>query len=230
MSISRFNSETPLTELQLFYEFLNENKTGTFLDNVNIALNPVSSSSNILTISTDNATFSITTGNIIQGGTAIEFRAIITSILGAKDQADAWIAVKGALLCNNGLIIDIDSDYNGAHYSPEIALTVDSSGELAVIFKNAATILPSGSGAVPSISGYRVNDTNSSSEATVTLTPQYGAMKTSLAPIVPLCTDNSILLPYTYAALHTQASGVGLQSMTMDGNNYITNGCWYIKD
>ena len=228
MSISRFNLETSASNMQPLYNFLNINKAGTFLDDVTIEL---SQEDTKLTISTANATFEINTGSIAGTDNIATFTANVTSSLAARAGVSSSysVRIKGAILCNNGLIFDISSDYKG--HSPEIAVTVDNAGELAVIFKDSSSFLSGGSSAdINAISGYRVTDTNSSSRATVTLTPQYGAQKTSLAPIVPMCNDNSILLPYAYAALHTQASGIGIQAMRMNGSNYITNGVWYIKD
>lgn len=227
MSISRFNLPTSSSDMQSLYDFLNANKAGTFLENATIEISETKST---LTISSANATFTINTGSIARDVVFATFSGNITSTLYAKAGATSITSIKGALLCNNGLIIETNVYMNADHISPEIALTVDSTGELAVIFKNAAWTLASSSSAVASILGYRVTDTNSSSEATVTLIPQYEAQKTSLAPIVPICNDNSILLPYAYAALHTQAASQGVQAMRMNGSNYITNGVWYIKD
>ena len=227
MSISRFNLETPASNMQSFYNFLNANKAGTFLDDVTIEL---SEDTTTLTISTTNATFEIHAGGISGTSSLATFTANVTSSLTVRPGTSSpnSVRIKGAILCNKGLIFDVSSDYG---HSPEIALTVDNAGELAVIFKDSSSFLSSSSSvSVISISGYRITATGSSSQATVTLTPQYGAQKTSLAPIVPMCNDNSISLPYAYAALHTQAPDVGLQSMRMNGSNYITNGVWYIKD
>jgi len=213
--------------MQPLYNFLNTNKAGTFLDDVTIEL---SEDTTKLTISTANATFEISAGEIAGTANIATFTANVTSSLAARDGVSGFypVRIKGAILCNKGLIFDVSSDYG---HSPEIALTVDNIGELAVIFKYRSSFLSSGpSVSVNSISGYRITATGSSSQATVALTPQYGARKTSLAPIVPMCNDNSISLPYAYAALHTQAPDVGLQSMRMNGSNYITNGVWYIKD
>lgn len=226
MSISRFNVETPASNMQSFYNFLNTNKAGTFLDNATIGL---SEEGTKLTISTANATFEISVGSILGTSNLAAFTANVTSslIVRAGSSRHSSIKIKGAILCSKGIIFDISSDDLG--HSPEIVLTVDNAGDLAVIFKDSSSFCDS-SGALISISGYRVTATDSSSEATVTLTPQYGAQKTSLAPIVPMCNDNSISLPYVFAALHTQAASQGIQAMRMNGSNYITNGVWYIKD
>lgn len=226
MSISRFNLETPAGNMQSFYNFLNANKAGTFLDDVTIEL---SQEDTKLTISTANSTFEISAGSIAGTSNLATFTANTTSTLIARVGASGAqeIQINGAVLCKNGLIIS--ASWNDTH-SPEIALTIDNNGELAVIFKRISSFINNSSNVIYSISGYRITTTGSSSEASVTLTPQYGAQKTSLAPIVPMCNDNSISLPYAYAALHTQAPDVGLQSMRMNGSNYITNGVWYIKD
>lgn len=227
MSISRFNLDTPASDMQSLYGFLNANKAGTFLEDVTIGL---SENDTKLTISTTDATFEISAGSIVGTDNLATFTANVTSsiVVRSGSSGQSSIKLKGAILCNKGLIFDISCDFG---HSPEIALTIDNTGDLAVIFKNSSSFLSGGSStAIISISGYCITATSSISEATVTLTPQYGAQKTSLAPIVPMCNDNSISLPYIYAALHTQTSDVGIQSMTMDGNNYITNGVWYIKD
>ncbi len=225
MSISRFNLETPASNMQSFYNFLNTNKAGTFLDNATIGL---SEEGTKLTISTANATFEISVGSIEGTSNLAAFTANVTSSLIVRpgSSSHSSIKIKGAILCSKGIIFDISSEFG---HSPEIVLTVDNAGDLAVIFKKSSSFHDSW-GALISISGYRVTATDSSSEATVTLTPQYGAQKTSLAPIVPMCNDNSISLPYVFAALHTQAASQGIQAMRMNGSNYITNGVWYIKD
>lgn len=228
MSISRFNLQTPASNAQSFYDFLNTNKTGTFLENTTIEL---SQDTSTLTIATANATFEIHIGSVAGTNNIVTLTGdIVSGLLARAGNSSTYaILMKEAILCNNGLIINIF--WEGHSNSPEILLTIDNTGELAVILKSSSAFITGGSSAsVATISGYRVTAAGSSSEATVTLTPQYGAQKTSLAPIVPMCNDNSISLPYAYAALHTQAPDVGLQSMRMNGSNYITNGVWYIKD
>lgn len=228
MSISRFNLQTPANNAQLFYDFLNTNKVGTFLENTTIEL---SQDTNTLTIATANATFEIYIGGVAGTNNIVTLTGDIVSGLLARagNNTTTVILMKEAILCNNGLIINIF--WQGHSNSPEILLTIDNTGELAVILKSSSSFITGGTSAsIATISGYRVTAAGSSSEATVTLTPQYGAQKTSLAPIVPMCNDNSISLPYVFAALHTQAASQGIQAMRMNGSNYITNGVWYIKD
>ena len=226
MAISKFSVETSTNDMSLFYTFLNANKAGTFLENMEIEL---SEDSKTLTITSSKGTkITIVTGDTKQTF-AVKFEGKITTNIMPYDTTDKLSRLTSALLCNNGIIVDIGTVVSNAYYhSPQVMITVDNTGDLAVIFKNT-TGLTDGNHNV-SITSYRVTAADSTSQAVVTLTPQYGAQKTSLAPIVPMCNDNSISLPYAYAALHTQASGMGLQSMAMEGFNYITNGCWYIKD
>ena len=133
MSISRFNLETPADNMQSLYDFLNANKAGTFLENVTIEL---SQDASTLTISTTNATFEICVGAIAGSSNIATFTGNIISSLIAKQATTSPFAIrmKGAILCNNGLIIEIK--YSGHSSSPEIALTIDNTGELAIIFKN----------------------------------------------------------------------------------------------
>lgn len=226
MAVSKFSVVTSTNDMSLFYTFLNANKAGTFLENMEIEL---SEDSKTLTITSSKGTkITIATGDTNQTF-AVKFEGNITTNIMPYSNTGILSRLTSALLCKNGIIADMGALVNTTYYhSPQVMITVDNTGDLAVIFKNT-TGLTDGSYNV-SITSYRVTAADSTSQAVVTLTPQYGAQKTSLAPIVPICSDNSISLPYAYAALHTQASGMGLQSMAMDGVNYITNGCWYIKD
>lgn len=225
MAISKFSVATSTDDMSLFYTFLNANKAGTFLENMEIEL---SEDSKTLTITSSKGTkITIMTGTTNQTF-AVKFEGNITTSIAPYTQTSVLSRLTSALLCKNGIIVDMGSLINTSYYhSPQVMITVDNTGDLAVIFKNTTYLADSNNNVITS---YRVTAADSTSQAAVTLTPQYGAQKTSLAPIVPMCNDNSISLPYAYAALHTQASGIGLQSMAMDGVNYITNGCWYIKD
>ena len=225
MAVSKFSVATSTNDMSLFYTFLNANKAGTFLENMEIEL---SEDSKTLTITSSKGTkITIVTGDTKQTF-AVKFEGKITTNIKPFNETGVLSRLTSALLCNNGIIVDMGALSNAYYHSPQVMITVDNTGDLAVIFRNT-TGLTDGNHNV-SITSYRVTAADSTSQAVVTLTPQYGAQKTSLAPIVPMCNDNSISLPYAYAALHTQASGMGLQSIAMEGFNYITNGCWYIKD
>lgn len=226
MAVSKFSVATSTNDMSLFYTFLNANKAGTFLENMEIKL---SEDSKTLTITSSKGTkITIVTGDTNQTF-AVKFEGNITTNIIPYPNLGVLSRLTSALLCNNGIIVDMGTLVSNTYaHSPQVMITVDNTGDLAVIFNNT-TGLTDGNYNV-SITSYRVTAADSTSQATATLTPQYGAQKTSLAPIVPMCNDNSISLPYAYAALHTQASGMGLQSMAMEGFNYITNGCWYIKD
>ena len=226
MAVSKFSVATSTNDMSLFYTFLNVNKAGTFLENMEIEL---SEDSKTLTITSSKGTkITIVTGDTNQTY-AVKFEGNITTNIIPYPTTGVLTRLTSALLCSNGIIVDMGTPpYDTYYHSPQVMITVDNTGDSAIIFKNT-TYLTDGNNNV-NITSYRVTAADSTSQAVVTLTPQYGAQKTSLAPIVPMCNDNSISLPYAYAALHTQASGMGLQSMAMDGFNYITNGCWYIKD
>lgn len=226
MAVSKFSVATSTNDMSLFYTFLNANKAGTFLENMKIEL---SEDNKTLTITSSKGTkITIVTGDTNQTF-AVKFEGNITTNIIPYHDLGVLSRLTSALLCNNGIIVDMGTLVSNTYaHSPQVMITVDNTGDLAVIFNNT-TGLTDGNYNV-SITSYRVTAADSTSQATATLTPQYGAQKTSLAPIVPMCNDNSISLPYAYAALHTQASEMGLQSMAMEGFNYITNGCWYIKD
>ena len=226
MAISKFSVETSTNDMSLFYTFLNANKAGTFLENMEIKL---SEDSKTLTITSSKGTkITIVTGDTNQTF-AVKFEGKITTNIAPYYNSGMLSRLTSALLCNNGIIVDMGTQLSSAYYhSPQVMITVDNTGDLAVIFKNTTDLTDENHDV--SITSYRVTAADSTSQAVVTLAPQYGAQKTSLAPIVPMCNDNSISLPYAYAALHTHAIGMGLQSIAMEGFNYITNGCWYIKD
>lgn len=228
MSISKFPLSYITQDLTQFYNFLNTNKAGTFLDNMTIEL----VSNNELTITSANqTTITFYTNNSSAG---ITFEGNITSSIKPENRSASGnnpASFGSCLLCNNGLIVNAGADiYGTQYYGAQVAITVDSTGDLAVIFRNSALLVNSGENTPIGINGYRVIAADSVVESVISLWTQYEAQKTSLAPIVPICNDNSISLPYAYAALHTQAIGVGLQAMRMNGSNYITNGVWYIKD
>ena len=171
MAVSKFSVETSTNDMNLFYTFLNANKAGTFLENMEIEL---SEDSKTLTITSSKGTkITIVTGDTKQTF-AVKFEGKITTNIMPYDTTGKLSRLTSALLCNNGIIVDMGAVLNNAYYhSPQVMITVDNTGDLAIIFKNT-TYLTDGNYNV-NITSYRVTAADSTSQAVVTLTPQYGA-------------------------------------------------------
>ena len=208
-----------------FYNWLNENKSGTFLENMTITLVTGSDTGSEITIESENAALTYKTiysssGNVVSlhglYNDWVQYYAGASGNTGSR--------FNSVLLCTNGIIFAVDSySSNGGFPTNYFIVTVDSNGEIAFISTE-------GNINVTSPTGYRVAAYDSTTTPTVTLTPEYNSMLTSLAPVVPTTGDNSITLPYAFAAVHTQFANRGLSEVAIGGNNYITNGNWYIKD
>ena len=219
MAISKF-SQTASTDMTNLLSFLNANKVGTFLENVEMVL----SGTTALTLTGQNTSIIINTGSVAQDSKTVTYNGAITTGIKARSATSITVNITNAMLCKNGLILQPYTKFNSDISNiPQIVITVDNKGDLAVIFQAAAYTHSA-------ITGYRVTASDSPIEVKVTLTPNQGAAKTSLAPIVPLCNDNNNGLPYAYAAIHTELSGVSLSAVTINGEKYITNGIWFVKD
>lgn len=227
MAIRRFT--TAITyDLTTFYNWLLANKTGTFLENMTITLTSASSTGSELTIASENAVVTFNTKK-----TKDSFNAVILTgayntwafPFGSVTHTQAGLMFSGAILCSKGILFSTYGMYDSGSWTTNYSfgITVDSSGEIALIHT-------SGNINVYSVTGYKVAAYDSTATPMVTLKPEYNSTLTSLSPVVPTTGNNSITLPYAFAALHTQFSNQGLAAVAIDGNNYITNGYWYIKD
>ena len=227
MAIRRFTAASTY-DLTTFYNWLLANKTGTFLENMTITLTSASSTGSVLTIASENAVVTFNTKEATSSFNAVILTGAYNTwafLFGSISYNRAGLKLSGAILCSKGILFSTYGMYSSGSWATNYSfgITVDSSGEIALIHT-------SGNINVNSVTGYKAAVYKSTAEQAVTLTPAYNSTLTSLAPITPTTGDNSITLPYAFAALHTQFSNQYLAAVAIDGNNYITNGCWYIKD
>lgn len=225
MAIKTFSSSNT-TDLTRFYNFLQANKAGTFLENMTIEL-----SNNTIKITGTNAVLTINGSATGQTTFASYVGKYYTSNIAVDEYNSSYnVYITGALLCKNGILFQMYGQTGSSTWATRytaLGITVDSNGELAIIRYSRILSYSSDNNR---FNTYRTDTYNSTNAGGTTVSPQFNSPFTSLAPIVPTCDDNSITLPYAYAALHSQVNALGLCGVTIDGTNYITNGSWYIKD
>lgn len=225
MAITRF-SQTVTSNLTRFTNWLNENKEGTFLDDVTITYD--SGTNNVITFSTQRSTLKITFTT--SSGPSIEVIRFTTNntywTVDTVSNASATAQLSGAILCSNGLIFDFygKTASSESHHAYSLAMTLDSNGELAALLTSGEVITASTFGSWGVLAG------GSSSFMSRTSTPYYGSNRICLAPLSAQANDAALCIPKAYVAVATPVSGTGLQSVLIDGEAYITNGLWYIKD
>ena len=226
MAISKFVTENTY-DMTAFYNWLQAKKAGTFLENMTISLSNATATGSTLTIASENATFTfnpkVSRNEYVVASLTCE-AATHEYRNGTTGFEKAGIKLTGALLCANGIIIGVYTMYtNGVWANNYIGITVDSSGEVSFFHRDGYINNSSPTGYIGA--AYKSTAYN----ATI-LTPTYSSPLTSIAPIVPQTSENNITFPHAFAALHTQQSGLGLATVSIGNNKYITNGYWYIRD
>ena len=205
--------------------FLNEHKAGTFLENMTIT-----ASGDLLTISSEHANIRITnaTGSNVE---CVKYTSTpgITKSYTTAGTTNSYCKLYQAILCTHGLIILLSSyDGNVTYPRRVLALSADTNGELACVMPyitgSSSTWITS------TLAGYSVCAAGSTSTANVTLTTNFNAQLTSIAPVVAANTDRDVTIPNVYAALHSQQPSAGLAAVVIGSQNYITDGTLYIKD
>lgn len=226
--------------------FLNENKTGTFLENIDITatndggtdfpiivfqqvlegtgnMNQVS----LLTLSSNN--YKSTVKYLVKRNDT----AIINFATNDNGQSSFYKYMYDCLLCTNGLIVrqriyDSTSSYRIA--TPFI-LTVDNNNRLVVFCVNQGKTLYSVYDNYSTYSSYLVMSDQTPTVKSIVTQPAYETNRTCLAPIaIPASNQVDLYLPYTWVASQTQLSSPGLYAVRINGVDYITNGTIYIKD
>lgn len=233
MAISKYVPTTISYDPSTFANFLSTNKVGTFLENCTIESYSKTDDRKALGVSKNNVKIEIFCLKSGTGGQRVYFgyytsASSSTAAVVFKSMANTgnFVGYEGIVLCNNGFLIQLGgipaSRDSTTHFW--IGVTVDKNGDLSVIIPNSDN----------PVAGYTdgysvfVNSTNGASS--VNLTTRYNSILTSIAPIVPAGADNTNTLPYAYAALNSQLSGIGIAAVTINGSNYISNGFLYIKD
>lgn len=227
MAIVRFQRASGTADLSAFLDWLNAHKEGTFLEDLTLTNTTTTQTNDTLTITDTDSSAQIisrTASNAVVfryvGGT-VEHE-IKTSI---SSGSNAYVV--GALLCSKGLLIHIYGNYNTERANDYygICLTVDSSGKLAAVLSTSAATSSSSQ-----ISVWNTCAAGSTSVAQRECRPFYGSSLTSLAQISAQGIDNTLVLPYAFAAISTQLNAEALNSVLIDGAPFITNGAWYIRD
>jgi len=233
MSISVF-SQSRTKDMSVLKAFLDENKAGTFLEDATLELSTTAVENDTLTITLGDSQLKLAataSGNYND----IEYTGsnMTVSFKGNDGYGGSYPYISKLMFCKNGIVFEYmrrntgDSAYGTEHIIYPVAVTVDSAGNLAMIYWGINGL--SVANAYTSNIYYAVTYSSISVSA-VTVIPQNSAQFTSLAPIVANTSDNAVSLPYAYAAVHQQVAGLGLTKVVMDGTYYITNGLWYIKD
>lgn len=228
MAINRFQ-QSASANVTALYNWLNANKAGTFLENVTISKNIDTHQSNdTITLTKGNVTIKIIANYHYSGSDVLTYTSGNFSFsVKCPSYSDNSTYISGALLCTNGLFIQFNgkasSTFTGNNYGA--CITVDNNGNLALI--STSTTIPD---TTTQITLWETAAGDSTVKQSYNLRPAYGANLTSLAPLVAQGTQSNLYLPYAYAAICTQLNGEGLLGVSINGDNYITNGVWYIKD
>ena len=228
MAISRFQQASGSTNLSAFYQWLITNKAGTFLEDVTIVNTTVSHTNDRIVLSSANSDVYIDSA-IGNGAAVLQFvSGSLTFVARTEANSYAEDYITGAILCSKGLIMQFYGQFaQGSNYNNSygVCVTVDNNGELAII---------STTGAIPTstteITTWVACAAGSTTNAQRNCRPYYQANRTALAPITAQGNDVELSLPYAYAAISTQLNQEGLYPVAINGDNYITNGVWYIKD
>lgn len=219
-------------DMTKFKNFLENNKSGTFLEAATIELMQTSIENDTVKITLGNTVMQLIADTLSSASTLLkltgkytEYSARTGSKYGSTPQY--LVLITSAVLGKNGLLLEYNGSYANATATITkypFLLTVDSGGNPAVVAYDGNVLENAG------YSKYHVFSYNSPSAPTSCAYPVFNAPQTSLAQIVPFADDPSISLPYAYAAISTQVGGEGLTEIIMNGKNYITNGYWYIEE
>ena len=227
--------------------FLNQNKTGTFLENINITAStdggsvyyPIIVFQHVLegTGNLDQVSLLTSSGNDYKNTVKYLVKrndaTTINFATNDSDQANFYRYMYDCLLCANGLIVrqriyDSSSTYR---IVTSFILTVDNNGRLVVFCVNRGKTVYAVDANYSTYSSYIVMSDQTPTVKSINTTPAYTTNRTCLAPIaIPASNQVDLYLPYTWVASQTQLSSPGLYAVRINGVDYITNGTIYIKD
>ena len=227
MAIKKFSQNQTL-DMTLFKQWIDENKSGTFLENLTITLEQATNPNDAIKfLDNDGTYFILRTTN---GATSFQMYQYHTSggtniirTTEAYSQATAYLY--GAILCQKGMILRYYARIGSSAYTYvySIAITVDNNGKLS-------TIVGANSVFSTDISNFITFSPTATEWGKCTAYPCFGAKSTCLAPLTIEGLTESLMLPYAFVAVKTQLLNLGLEAVQIDGKQYITNGVWYIKD
>ena len=227
--------------------FLNEHKTGTFLENISIEEYRDPSSSYfpkirfLQTLEGTNNTndVKLTTASASDYRSTVQYQVkrnnatIINFATSDSDQSNFYRYMYDCLLCANGLIVRqriYDSSSSYRIVTPFI-LTVDNNGHLVVFCVNRGKTVYYVDNNSSTYASYLVMSDQTPAVRSINTQPAYTTNRTCLAPIaLPASNQVDLYLPHAWVASQTQLSTPGLYAVRINGVDYITNGTIYIKD
>lgn len=245
MAISKGFFDKRTSGVDEFLSFLNEHKTGTFLENIDLVSSTDESPSyprltfkHILegTGNIDQVTILTSSGNDYKSTVKYQterdgvWRDFATDDSG---QTEFYRYMYDCLLCTNGLIVR-QRMYTSNDYriiTPFI-LTVDNNGRLVVFCVNKGkSSIYSVDDNYSTYASYLVMSDQTPTVKSIATRSTFTTNRTCLAPIaVPASNQVDLYLPHTWVASQTQLSSPGLYAVKINGVDYITNGTIYIRD
>ncbi len=231
MAIKKF-SQAQSTDLTPFYTWLQANKTGTFLNDVSISIATNYNTNDLVTISDQT------------NGQSIQYEAIggqdVSKVVEYYNGSNTWTwttptyasstaYLDEAILCNHGLIVKFSGRHGSNAYGTYYlsCLTVDENGLLTFIGGEGKITHTK---SLANDCGFGVYSPSMLQQSNYNIYTTYGQDKTILTPLTMNKASGSILLPYAYAATQTELASEGLYGVTMNNEDYITNGTFYVKD
>ena len=225
--------------------FLNENKAGTFLEDITIEEYPDdiyypkirflqtlegTDNTNDVKLTTSSASnYKSTVSYLVKRNDT----TIINFSTNDSDQSSFYRYMYDCLLCANGLIVRqriYDSSSTYKIVTPFI-LTVDNNGRLVVFCVNRGKNIYPVDGNYSTYGSYLVMSDQTTAVKSIVTQPTYTTNRTCLAPIaIPASNQVDLYLPHAWVASQTQLSTPGLYAVRINGVDYITNGTIYIKD
>lgn len=225
--------------------FLNENKAGTFLEDITIeeypdgtyypkirflqTLEGINNTNDVKLTTAYSSDYKSTVSYLVKRND----ETIISFATSDSDQSNFYRYMYDCLLCANGLIVRqriYDSSSSYRIVTPFI-LTVDNNGHLVVFCVNRGKTVYSVDGNYSTYSSYLVVSDQTPTAKSIVTQPAYTTNRTCLAPIaVPASNQVDLYLPHTWVASQTQLSSPGLYAVKINGVDYITNGTIYIRD
>lgn len=231
------------TNVTAIKDFLDANKEGSFLEDMTITTDTSVSGTPKLVISDGTNTFTLTLYNMSTFSLGSRTYATfvingVTYTYASRNNASSATAsaqVNEIIFGNNGLIIKLRIPY--AYSSSAfvygfvyILLSADSDGGLVVMYERVDTEFQSSTASPSYNKGFRLYAHNSTGTATADITTNFNSLKTVLAPVQPMVSDASNKVENVYISTQSQLQTVGLQAVTIETKDYITNGYWYVKD
>ena len=237
MSVVKFTQPAGYYNLQSFYDFLIANKEGTFLEDAVLTKDTestyVAENNHYISFNIGDGTVTIRTAKDVDDNYPLVSFTIQSGVSTgiSRDMSSSsykYFMLNSALLCSNGLIMKIafvPGSGSETTYS-YLVLGVDSGGSIVLIRPNGANDYNMRT----EQTYYVAASYDSSTLIKLGALPQFNSDLTSIAPITLLSDDNTLFVDGAFIASSTQLSSLGLQTVSIGGVLYITNGIIYIRD